>query len=135
MGISKRCSNCKQLYTGKRCMSCANRLSKHRQAVNETLKAYNSAQWEKCRQNVRLRYSDYDIWLLGAGELRVSENVCVHHIKEREEAPALFYELDNLITVGRDSHAEIHVMYKTDKAAALARINKGINKFKELFGW
>lgn len=134
MGISKRCSNCRGLYTGSQCPKCANKYSKQRREKNEAIKIYSTARWDKCRQNVRLRYLDYDIWLLGAGELRLCEKVCVHHIIERDEAPELLYSLDNLITVGYDSHAEIHKLYKEDKEAALARIYKGIEKFKEMFG-
>lgn len=134
MGISRRCPNCHQTYVGRRCKECANKYSKHRQEKNERTKLYGSVTWQKCRTNVRLKYYDYDIWLLGIGELRKCEGVVVHHIVERDERPDLIFSLDNLITVGIDSHAEIHTMYKTDKTAALARISEGKRKFEELFG-
>lgn len=134
MAISRRCPNCQQTYVGRYCKECANKYSKHRQAKNERLKLYGSGTWRKCRMNVRLKYYDYDIWLLGVGELRKCDGVVIHHIVECDEAPQLIFDLDNLITVGVDSHAEIHSMYKTDKEAALARIMAGKRKFKEIFG-
>lgn len=134
MAVSRRCPNCHKTYIGRYCKECANKYSKHRQAKNERLKLYNFSVWQQCRKNVRLKYLDYDIWLLGIGELRKCDGVVVHHIQERDEAPELTFDLDNLITVGTDSHAEIHVMYKTDKEAALARIIEGKRKFEEMFG-
>ena len=62
------------------------------------------------------------------------KNAGVHHIYERDERPDLIYDIDNLITVSRDSHAEIHEWYAKDKRAAIARIKKGIQIFREMYG-
>lgn len=134
MAIFKRCNFCRGLFTGDRCPKCANQHSKIRREKNEALKLYGSAKWHKCRENVRLKYMDYDIWELGVGRWIKLKKVVVHHIQEREERPDLIYDLDNLITVSVDSHAEIHAAYRSDRAGALERIQKGIGAFREVFG-
>ena len=138
MAIFKRCNCCHQLYQGVQCPSCskarAKAHAKKRQAENENLKLYGSYQWRQCRQNIRLHYMDFDIWMLGVGIESVCKKPYIHHIVERDEAPELVYRMDNLITVSKDSHEEIHRMYKTDKQAALARIQKGIETFERLYG-
>lgn len=78
----------------------------------------------------------YDIWLLGIGiwHLIEDENMTVHHIVEREENPDLIFRLDNLITVSRDSHAEIHSLYNKGgkyKEEAIERIKEGIKRFED----
>lgn len=133
MGISRRCPSCQGLFTGPRCPKCATRYSTKRQKDNSALKLYGSYKWAQCRRDVRLRYYDYDIWLLGIGELRRCDKTYIHHIIERDEAPDLQFAIDNLITVSYESHNEIHEAYKSDKAAALTRIREGIRRFKEMF--
>ena len=134
MAIFRRCPNCQQLYQGKLCKGCANKKSKERPKNNEALKLYGSATWKKCRRNVLIRYHEMDIWMLGIGIVERCPETHVHHIYERDERPDLIYDIDNLITVSRDSHAEIHEWYAKDKRAAIARIKKGILKFKEMYG-
>ena len=81
-----------------------------------------------------IRYHEMDIWMLGIGIVEKCSETHVHHIYERDERPDLIYDIDNLITVSRESHAEIHEHYAKDKRAAIARIFKGIQKFREMFG-
>lgn len=137
MAIFKRCPGCHELYSGKKCPVCskrrANANAKKRQAEDEGRKLYGSGLWRKCRQNVIVRDMGYDIWLLGAGQVYRCWYPVVHHIQEREEAPDLIYDLDNLITVTKESHEEIHRLYLVDKEAALERIRKGKEEFKRLF--
>ncbi len=140
MGYLKRCANCHKVYEGNKCPECSRKSvlhsTKKRQRENEGLKLYGSPLWKKCRKNIRIKYMDYDIWLLGAGIVRKcpDDDVVIHHIKERDEAPELIYSMDNLITVTSDSHAEIHSWYRTRKSMALDRINKGIKEFYRLMG-
>ena len=134
MAISRRCPSCQQLYQGKLCKKCANKKSKERQKNNEALKLYGSSTWKKCRRNVLIKKKKKTIWMLGIGIVEKCAETHVHHIYERDERPDLIYDIDNLITVSRDSHAEIHEQYAKDKKAAIARIYKGIKKFREMFG-
>ncbi len=97
-------------------------------------KLYTSNLWRKCRKNILIKYYGLDIWLLAVGQLHKCDRPLIHHIREREEAPELVYDIDNLIPVTDESHKEIHYLYQTDKAAALARIEKGKEEFKKLFG-
>ena len=54
----------------------------------------------------------------------------VHHIVEREEDPSLVYDLDNLITVTKESHEEIHRLYLFDKEKAdLSNMTKEKNTY------
>ena len=81
-----------------------------------------------------IRDLGYDIWLMAEGIVHKCYRPQVHHIVERDEDPSLIYDLDNLITVTKDSHEEIHRLYLIDKPAALLRIQKGKNEFKRRFG-
>ncbi len=138
MPIYKRCSICHQLFTGKRCPACKKKQDhayyKKKKEKDELIKLYHQRLWEKCRKNIIIKYLGFDIWLMAEGRIVNPDRIIIHHIKERQEAPELFYDIDNLITVSAESHADIHAMYKTDKAAALERIQKGKDKFNELFG-
>ena len=137
MAIFKRCNTCHDLYEGKYCSVCRPKQQKAAQRKvmdnNKHIRAYHSRLWEKCRRNVIVRDMGYDIWLLGIGQVHKSTRPHVHHIKERDEAPDLFYDIDNLITVTKMSHEEIHRLYLIDKPAALERIRKGREEFKRLF--
>jgi len=138
MAIFKRCSNCHQLYNGKKCPDCSARYArnhaKKRQRENENRKLYGSTLWKKCRKNILIKYQGLDIWLLAAGQVHKCSRPQVHHIIERDEAPDLIYDIDNLISVTKESHEEIHRLYLIDKAEALARIRRGIQEFQRLFG-
>ena len=138
MPIYKRCDSCHQLYTGKRCPACKKKQDKcyreNKKAKDDLSRVYHLRLWEKCRRNILIKYLGYDVWLLAEGQIVKPDRIIVHHIQEREEAPELLFDIDNLITVSPESHADIHAMYKTNKAAALERIQRGKDKFKELFG-
>lgn len=138
MTIYKRCNNCHQLYVGKCCESCRAKFgranSKKRQDENEARKLYGSYTWSKVRKHMRLKYMDYDIWLLGAGQVYKCKKPYIHHIIERDEDPSLVFDEDNLIVVCKESHEDIHREYLRDKPKALERIRKGIETFKEMFG-
>lgn len=138
MGIFKRCNSCHELYQGKYCPSCRPKQQKASQRSkldnNKNTRVYHSRLWEKCRRNVIVRDMGYDIWLLGIGQVYKCQRPHVHHIKERDEAPDLLLDIDNLITVTKESHEEIHRLYLIDKPAALERIRKGQQEFRRLFG-
>ncbi len=70
---------------------------------------------------------------MAEGQIVKPDRIIIHHIKERQEAPELFYDIDNLITVSTESHNDIHYYYNTNKQYALERIRRGIDKFNELF--
>ena len=140
MPVYRRCNTCHQLYTGKKCPECSKkRDAKYRKKLKEQeshKQNYHLYLWQKCRRNIMLRYMNYDIWLLGAGQTYVMKNeeVIVHHIAERDDMPEYFWNADNLITVCRESHDEIHALYdgsKEDKLRALDRIAAGIRYFNE----
>ncbi len=135
--IYRRCDNCHQLFTGRNCPNCKKeRDRKYRKRLkerHELTRIYHTQLWAKCRRNVIIRYLGYDIWLLGEGVARVPKKIIIHHIAERDEAPELLYDLDNLIPVSEESHREIHQYYETDRQYALERIKKGIAEFHRLF--
>ena len=135
--IYRRCDNCHQLYAGKFCIPCHKKFAldnaKKRQSEDEGRKLYGSYAWEKVRKHIRIKYMDYDIWLLGAGQVYKCKKPYIHHIIERDVAPGLVFNEDNLITVCKESHEEIHRQYLIDRPKALARIEKGITRFKEMF--
>lgn len=43
----------------------------------------------------------------------------VHHIKTRFECPDRQYDMDNLITLGNDTHEFVHMIYNTHRKEAL----------------
>ena len=138
MAIFKRCNGCHELYQGKYCPTCRPKQQKayQRNALdkNKNTRLYHTRLWERCRKNAIIRDMGYDIWLLGIGQVYQCLHPFVHHIKERDEAPDLIFDIDNLITVTKESHEEIHRLYLIDKPAALERIKKGKAEFKRLFG-
>lgn len=138
MAIFKRCNTCHEIYQGKSCPRCAARRARNNQRKeidnNSNLRIYHSRLWRKCRRNVLIRDMGYDIWLLGVGQVYRCRHPVVHHIVERDEAPELIYDIDNLITVTRESHEEIHRLYLIAKDDALARIRKGKEEFTRRFG-
>ena len=135
--IYRRCINCGQLYTGRSCPDCKKKSDRqYRQRVkerHELTRIYHNRLWEKCRRNVIIRYFGYDVWQLAVGVVWKPERIIVHHIRERDAAPDLLYDLDNLIPVSEESHREIHRYYETDRQYALDRINKGIAEFHRRF--
>jgi hypothetical protein len=138
MAIFKRCNSCHQLYEGQRCPTCSAKYAAahaaKRQRENPARKLYGSGLWRRCRQNVIARDFGFDIWLLGAGQLHKCKHPVVHHIIERDEAPDLIFDIDNLITVTKESHEEIHRLYLTAKDEALERIREGRAELKRRFG-
>ena len=138
MAIYKRCSNCHQLYTGSRCPACKKKQDhayyKKKVERDKLVRIYHTRLWEKCRKNIIIKYLGYDIWLLAEGKVVKPDRLIIHHIVERQEAPELMYDIDNLITVSPESHNQIHIYYNTNKAYALERIERGKQKFIELFG-
>lgn len=133
MAIFRRCNTCHGIFKGKECPTCAAKRQKSRLDEVKSRKLYASHRWRKCRENAIIRYAAYDIWKMGIGVVIQCRHPVVHHIVKRDEAPELIYNLDNLITCTNDSHAEIHEAYRKNKKAALARIRRGIETYKELF--
>jgi len=138
MAIFKRCNTCHELYQGKYCPTCRPKQQKAYQRKtldkNKNTRLYHTRLWERCRKNAIIRDMGYDIWLLGIGQVYQCLHPFVHHIKERDEAPDLIFDIDNLITVTKESHEEIHRLYLIDKEEALERIRKGQQEFRRLFG-
>lgn len=138
MAIFKRCNTCHKLYTGKACPDCFAKRARFNQrnaiTSNPKLRIYHNRLWRRCRQNVIARDFGFDIWLLGIGQLHKCGQPVVHHIRERDEAPDLIYDIDNLITVTKESHEEIHRLYLVAKDEALERIREGKAELKRRFG-
>lgn len=111
MAIFKRCNTCHQLYDGYRCPTCTRKFAKNIK-LRTLQKSICVPFVAEMSQNVRIKYMDYDIWLLGIGVLQRLDNPIIHHIKERDERPDLLFTLDNLITVSEKSHGEIHALYR-----------------------
>mgnify|MGYP003591189843 CR=1 FL=1 len=86
MATFKRCSNCHQLFTGKECPVCRAKMAaayqKRRLCMNESTRRYHSRVWQRCRKAVILKYSGYDVWLLGIGIWEKCDPAYVHHIVE-----------------------------------------------------
>jgi len=138
MATYRRCNSCHELYQGKSCPECTRKRARanQRNAIdrNANLRIYHSRLWRRCRENVLMKYTGIDIWLLGIGIQRKCDRPQVHHIIERDEAPELAYDIDNLITVTKESHEEIHAAYLVDKQGALERIRAGKENYQRLFG-
>lgn len=139
MATFKRCSNCHQLFTGKECPVCRAKMAaayqKRRLCMNESTRRYHSRVWQRCRKAVILKYSGYDVWLLGIGIWEKCDPAYVHHIAERDAAPDRFFDEDNLIPVEHASHEEIHVWYNNGRRnEALVRIQKGKEVYEKRFG-
>lgn len=64
---------------------------------------------------VMVQFDGIDQWALHQHN-RIEYAETVHHIIPTTDNDSLFFSLDNLIPVSRQSHDEIHALYKTDKA-------------------
>ena len=75
-------------------------------------------------------YSGLDPWALAHGRVEAADTA--HHIIPADEDGSLFYSLDNVIPLSRDSHAEVHALYrrsdkdKKDTQEALKRLRKRV---------
>lgn len=135
MTVYLRCRNCGTLYTGK-CPKC----SKRKQKDIDNSKKYNNVRWIKCRENVRKRYANIDLFHLGLyNEIKLiaDGDFIVHHIVEANDDMEQFYSLDNLVIVSKANHNEIHRMYREseqEKQKAITILRLGIQRAKELLG-
>lgn len=106
--IYKRCSHCGQRYeAGSKC-DC--NFKREYEKPTGTRALYKTGRWKKLRAIIIARYYGLDPWAFLHGRIKYSSTV--HHIITAEEAPDMFYIEDNLIPVSRESHDEIHVLYR-----------------------
>ena len=106
--IYKRCTHCGKRYeAGGKC-DCG--YKRRYDAPTGTRKLYRGARWQALRAVIIERYNGLDPWAFLHG--RIEYTSIVHHIVTAEEAPDMFYVEDNLIPVSRESHDEIHVLYR-----------------------
>ncbi len=65
------------------------------------------------RERTISKYDGLDLWALYHKQIIFAETV--HHIIPSSDAADKFFSADNLIPVSRQSHDEIHSLYKTQK--------------------
>lgn len=73
------------------------------------------------RAVVMAKYDGIDLWALYHHH-RLEYAETVHHITTTADDGNLFFSVDNLIPVSRQSHDEIHALYKTDKEGTQAML-------------
>ena len=106
--IYKRCPHCnKRVPAGEKC-GCG--FKREYTPPEKTRALYHSARWQKLRTAVINSYSGLDLYAQERG--RIEYAFTVHHIVPAEEAPELFWKIDNLIPLSRASHDEVHVRYR-----------------------
>ena len=106
--IYKRCAHCNKRHeVGKKC-GCE--FKREYPPAAGTRKLYKGARWQVLRRVIIARYNGLDPWAFLHGRIEYAS--IVHHIVTAEEAPDMFYVEDNLIPVSRESHDEIHVLYR-----------------------
>lgn len=111
--IYKRCSRCgKRLPTGTTC-KCMKRDYSEPQGI---YKLYHTQRWRDLRKVVMARFDGIDQWALQQHN-RIECAETAHHIIPTTDDSNLFFSFNNLIPVSRQSHDEIHALYKTDKAS------------------
>ena len=67
---------------------------------------YKTYQWQKIREKALRRDNNECQWCKKKG--KVVKATVIHHIKEADEYPDLFFELPNLISVCRECHEKYH---------------------------
>lgn len=95
------------------------------QRNKDSAEIYHSKSWQMLTQLCKARCSGIDLYKLMTTD-RVAQGKICHHIVEITEDKRKAYDLDNLIYVGSDSHAEIHALYLTDGKKEL---QKKLEKF------
>ncbi len=108
--IYKRCPKCgKRILPGTVCQECKREYRK----PEGIYKQYHTQAWKKMRERTISKYDGLDLWALYHKQIIFAETV--HHIIPSSDAADKFFSADNLIPVSRQSHDEIHSLYKTQK--------------------
>lgn len=84
-------------------------------------KRYKKYSWVKLRKRIIARDNNECQWCKSKG--KVSKAEVVHHIKEANEYPHLFYDPDNLVSLCRNCHERHH--------GRLGLVNKMQERFPE----
>lgn len=118
--IYKRCSRCgKRIPAGTTC-KCMKREYREPQGI---YKLYHTQRWRNLRVVVIAQFDGIDQWALHQHN-RIEYAETAHHIIPTSDDPSLFFSFNNLIPVSRQSHDEIHALYKTDKAGTQAILQR-----------
>lgn len=124
----RRCPHCgKRTPVGEKC-GCGYKREYFKRG--DVYARYKTGRWKKLRATVISLYSGLDPWALAHGRVEAADTA--HHIIPADEDGSLFYSLDNLIPLSRDSHAEVHALYrrsdkdKKDTQEALERLQKRV---------
>ena len=105
--IYKQCTRCgKTIPEGEDCPTCKRIYEK----PEGTRRLYHTSRWAKLRQTVLSLHGGVDPWAAMHGRIAYADTV--HHIETAEERPDLFWRGDNLVPVDRQSHDEIHALYR-----------------------
>lgn len=115
------CSKCGKSYPANEPCDC--RKQRHKQydryeRNKDSAAVYHSKEWPILTQQCKARCNGLDMYkLMTTGRAVLARNGLSHHIIEVDEDKRLAYDLDNLIWVGTDSHAEIHKVYNSSNKA------------------
>lgn len=101
MARLKSCPHCGKIH--KDVEHCNNKIKrKYKQTIS------NPTKWGKLRAQALERDLYCDQYLLYTEGRVVTDNLNVHHVRERQHYPELEWDLNNLITLSEDTHHLVH---------------------------
>ncbi len=124
MGLKKLCPRCNKNvinYTDKYCDECSKNVSKEKadrnreydKNVRKNINVYGSKQWHKVRQEALSRDHGLCVYCMKKYN-KISYASLVHHIEEVNDNANRVYLIYNLISLCRQCHDDVHVMYNKD---------------------
>lgn len=109
-----RCNTCEAKYQANRTRYYESRKEYYKKYNNEQRKNqdfYNSKSWDLTRKQVNNRDRGLCRLCYNKGIITYSE--CVHHIEEVNSNIELRCDTNNLISLCKKCHKEIHILYKS----------------------
>ncbi|AQS09673.1 HNH endonuclease [Clostridium saccharobutylicum] len=123
MALKKCCPKCGRVidYGLKYCNECSKNVSKEKaernreydKNVRKNVNVYGSKQWHLVRQECLARDNGLCMYCLKKYN-KISYASLVHHIEEVNDDIELAYCIDNLISLCRKCHDDVHTMYNKD---------------------
>ena len=122
MAIYRRCGRCgKRITSGSKCECLKQRHKEYDKYSRdkEAKKFYTSKAWRTTRAHV-LTLDEIDVYLYTTtGEVVMADTV--HHIIPRKDDESKSLDIDNLISLSRETHSMIEIRYKEDKKKIIDR--------------
>lgn len=132
MPIYRRCGRCgKRIQAGSRCPCLKDRHKEYdRFSRDKKSKAfYDSGEWQKARQDALDADDGIDVYVyMTKGEIIAADDV--HHIIPLRDDWSRRNDIENLISLSHETHAEIEQAYKANKQEIQSILQKMLKEYR-----